>query len=269
MLLHNEESEGFTEMPPQDTDRQIELEVLARQLILETNADELNDQLSRYRVLRESEVELRERVHFLERLIAEKGYLQTPVSLGLQLEKEQDELTMLREELGTLIAKLETILDIPVDERTNLDADRLAQLITEVKAKREQESIYRRNIRHLEEMQARLVDAVRIDLFNELHLTRTKLDELHSELGRLERQLWDGWHMDSDTIAAVVRMNSRQIAKFSYDVALRKYGRDLRSRGHWMDSHHISDDSSQSHHRHHHDFGSHDYFDPDAYSDAI
>jgi hypothetical protein len=210
-------------------ERQQELEKTATQLIIELTTDQLDHQLSRYKKLRHNEDELRERVHFLERQVALAGHIQTPVSLGLQLKAEKEKLAKVRDELKALAAELQTILDIPFEERTKIDADRLAQLIDEVKAKREQEFIYRRNIYYLEELQAKLGLAVRIDLFNELHLTRAKRDDIISELKSLEQQIQEEWQLEPETVSAIVAMSSQEIRDHAQKIALKKYEEEMQS----------------------------------------
>jgi hypothetical protein len=212
-----------------ETDRQRGLEKKAAHLMIELKADQLDHQLFQYKKLRHEEERLRELVYFLERQIALAGHIQTPASIALQLRAEKAKLAEVQHELKELVAELQTILNIPFEERTKIDADRLAELIDEVKAKREQESIYRKNIYFLEEMQAKQGLAVRIDLFNELNLTRAKQDALISELQRLERRLLDEWHLELETVFELVSMNEYEFRKYVLAVARKKNDEEMQA----------------------------------------
>jgi hypothetical protein len=210
--------------------RQRSLEAAATYLITDVTTDLLGQQLSRYKKLRPEEMELSNRVRFLEKQVAWAGHLQTPVSLALQLKAEKENLVKVQQELKLLVAELQRMLDIPFEERTSIDADRLAQLINEVMAKREQESIYRQNIYYLEELQAKQGLTVAINLFNELELTRAKHKDVKDELKSLEKQIWDDWHLEPDALWSeteglwsVVNMSDQEIWNYAKKVALRKY----------------------------------------------
>jgi hypothetical protein len=195
----------------------------AARLMRDVESQPVEQQLSRYKKLRFEEQELRGRVHFLESQVARAGHIQTPVSLALQLKAEKTKLAQVQQELRSLISELEDMVELHWEERASIDVDELSQLIDEIKAKREQELIYQENIYYLEELQAKMGLAVRVDLFNELKWTREKLENILTELNSLKQEVIDCWDVEEPPFfSSIDTMNSEKLLDISRALTINK-----------------------------------------------
>ncbi len=114
----------------------------------------LSQQLAQYQQLRREEKKLRARVGYLEKQAALKGPLAVEVDLALLLQEEKAELETLRQTLASQEEQLEHLQALPAEERTAIEAEQLEQLVSDLRAKREQLRIIQDNVNFLEEKQA-------------------------------------------------------------------------------------------------------------------
>jgi hypothetical protein len=185
-------------------------------------ATELAQQLSEYIELRDEERGLRGRVGFLEKKAAQYGPLRLDVDLAMLLEEEQTELGKIRRELELLESQLQTHTDIPFEQRTEITASRLEQLLSDVTAKREQLLTYQDNINYLEEKQAKLGLGTGVDLVNELKLTRERLNFVKSQLFVLEQQIEADWGVELGSIQELTTMSIKEIRAFAHQIVEQK-----------------------------------------------
>ena len=195
----------------------------ATRILGDVESQPLRQQLYRYKHLRLEEHELRGKVHFLETQVARAGYIQTPVSLAYQLKAEKAKLAQVQSELKSLVARLQSFVELPLEERAGIDVDRLTRLIDEIQAKREQEVIYQDNIYYLEELQAQIGLAVRVDLFNELKATREKLLSIEQELDHLKKEVKDEWDVtEPPFFSSIDTLSSDKLLELTRELSLRK-----------------------------------------------
>lgn len=200
----------------------------------------LQQQLIVYSQLRREEQELRTRVAFLEERAVQLGALNVPVDLALLLSEEQKKLEQLRSELETQTDQLKQIAALPPDQRANIEVDTLEQLVSDIKAKQEQVRVYESNLRFLEEKAAKFGIDIRLDLFNELMLTRENLQAVQRQISALEERMKRMWGIEPEVINDVEDLNTEKIRRFAIEKVahkyetLKKYAQDLSGKMHGL-----------------------------------
>ena len=84
---------------------------------------------------------------------------------------------------------------------------------------------YQGNIHYLEELQAQIGLAVRVDLFNELKWTREKIDNTLTELkNNLKQEITEEWQVEEPPFFSTVdTMSSEEILKVCSSIVQKKY----------------------------------------------
>lgn len=181
----------------------------------------LAEQLTQYQRLRREEKALRERVDFLEQQAALQGPLRVEVDVALLLKKEKAQLEALRETVQQNEAQLIQLEELPPAQRTNLEIERLEQLLSDLKAKRAQLRIYQSNLLYLEEKQAQLGVEARVDLANELKLTQAGLEKVKNQRQQLENALKAAWQFDPNTVPDFDALEANQIKALAKEILAR------------------------------------------------
>ncbi|MDN3668258.1 hypothetical protein QWY93_02800 [Echinicola jeungdonensis] len=152
--------------------------------------------MAKYQQLRLEEKKLRERVDYLEKQVALKGPLAVEVDLAMLLKEESNKLASLRQSLDAKEKELVKLQDLPEENRSTIQTERLEQLISDLRAKEEQALILQDNINFLEEKQAQFGIDVQLNLSNELKLARESLEKVQNQLKALKTELVNQWHFD-------------------------------------------------------------------------
>lgn len=181
----------------------------------------LSQQLAQYQQLRREEKKLRARVGYLEKQAALKGPLAVEVDLALLLQEEKAELETLRQTLASQEEQLEHLQALPAEERTAIEAEQLEQLVSDLRAKREQLRIIQDNVNFLEEKQAQFGFDVPLNLANELKLARENLAKVQAQLQALEKILKEGWKLDPAQLENLDTMDEPQMRKLALQVVNR------------------------------------------------
>lgn len=182
----------------------------------------LAEQLTQYQRLRREEKALRERVDFLEQQAALQGPLRVEVEVALLLKKEKAQLEALREAVQQNEAQLTQLEELPPAQRTNLEIERLEQLLSDLQAKRAQLRIYQSNLLYLEEKQAQLGLEARVDLANELKLTQAALEKVKNQRQQLENALKAAWQFDPNTVPDFDALEAQQIKALAKEILARQ-----------------------------------------------
>jgi len=181
----------------------------------------LTEQLTKYQQLRREEKKLRGRVEFLEKQAALHGFLQAKVDAATLLQEEKSQLEALREEVEQQEDRLKKLEELPPAQRTDIEAEHLEQLLSDLKAKREQLRIYQGNLHYLEEKQAQLGLEARVDLANELKLTQAALEKVREQWQQLEKTLKAAWQFDPSTVPDFDALEAKQIKSLAKEIIAR------------------------------------------------
>jgi len=185
----------------------------------ELEAQRLVAQLAQLRALRAEEKQLRARVAFLEKQAVVQGPLHREVELALTLEHEQTQLQQLRAELAAQEEELAAPEGVLVDETAQLKAQRLEERLSDLKARREQARLHQGNVLYLEEKLALLGADARLDMVNELKLSREELQRVERKLQSLQTQLLVEWQLTLADLPDLEEMDESQIGEFARRVA--------------------------------------------------
>jgi hypothetical protein len=174
-------------------------------------ASQCASQVTAYVALRQEERELRARVDFLELKAAQFGPLKVDVDLAMLLRDQKSDLGRIRQELDQLEKQLQTDVETPDELPMEVTEARIEQRLRDIKAKREQLLTYQQNLHYYEEKQAQLGLGVGIDLINEMKLTRARLDEVQSEIKKLEQEMKVQWGVEVRAIQGITSMSEEEI----------------------------------------------------------
>lgn len=177
--------------------------------------EELTQQIAQYRQLRARERRLREEVAVLESQIARFGPLEVPPNKVVDLKEEQAQLEELRGDIDAREQELVQLTALPPDQLTAIQAERLQQVTSDIRAKREQFTILQDNIRFLEEQLSQYGGQYPgVALTNQLKSTRQELNKVQAQLQELEARLKDEWQLEPNEIQLIETMSDQALTEF-------------------------------------------------------
>lgn len=182
----------------------------------------LAGQLTRYQQLRREEKRLRARVDYLERQMALKGPLAVDVDLATLLQEERAKLATLRDALVEQEEHLDTIQAVPEAQRDAITAAQLEQVVSDLRAKREQLWILQGNIDFLREKQAKFGLDVPLNLANELKLAQQDLEKVQAAIAQLEEKLEKTYQLDPRAIADLDTMEASKLGELASHLVSKK-----------------------------------------------
>lgn len=161
---------------------------------------EVTSDLKEYKQLREREDILVNRIHKLARARAQRGFVDISPALELELERDIEQVEVLRKEIKQKTKQLEVKLTevnhanyAQVDKETRAaDSAEIKKLVDEIAHRRQLVKIYEANLAYYK--QRNKVDPP-VRIMHEVTLTTKELEEAHKEIGVLEKRLSEKWSM--------------------------------------------------------------------------